>query len=50
MLNEVESLCDRVLILKQGRLIYSGSSAEMLSKGDMEEAFMQITEDKAASA
>jgi len=50
MLNEVESLCDRVLILKQGRLIYSGSSAEMLGNGNMEEAFMQITENKAASA
>lgn len=44
MLNEVESLCDRVIILQKGRLIYSGSSAEMLATGNMEEAFMQITE------
>jgi ABC-2 type transport system ATP-binding protein len=43
LLNEVENLCDRVAILKQGRLIFSGSSAEMMSNGNMEEAFMQIT-------
>lgn len=44
LLNEVESLCDRVLILQKGRLIYSGSSAEMLTNGNMEEAFLLITE------
>lgn len=50
LLNEVESLCDRVTILQQGRLIYSGSSAEMLTNGNMEEAFLLITENGAASA
>jgi ABC-2 type transport system ATP-binding protein len=49
LLNEVETLCDRVIILQQGRLIYSGSSAEMLATGNMEEAFLQITENEAAS-
>jgi ABC-2 type transport system ATP-binding protein len=49
MLNEVESLCDRVIILQKGRLIYSGSSAEMLATGNMEEAFLLITENEAAS-
>jgi ABC-2 type transport system ATP-binding protein len=44
LLNEVESLCDRVIILQEGRLIYSGSSAEMLTNGNMEEAFLLITE------
>lgn len=50
LLNEVESLCDRVMILQKGRLIYSGSSAEMLTNGNMEEAFLLITENEAASA
>lgn len=50
LLNEVESLCDRVIILKQGRLIYSGSSAEMLTTGNMEQAFLQITENGASSS
>jgi ABC-2 type transport system ATP-binding protein len=49
MLNEVGSLCDRVIILQHGRLIYSGSSAEMLANGNMEDAFMLITEHEAAS-
>jgi ABC-2 type transport system ATP-binding protein len=49
LLNEAESLCDRVIILQKGRLIYSGSSAEMLEKGNMEEAFLQITRNEAAS-
>ncbi|MBI5006127.1 MAG: ABC transporter ATP-binding protein [Nitrosomonadales bacterium] len=44
LLNEVENLCDRVIILQHGRLIFSGSSAEMLANGNMEEAFLQITE------
>ncbi|BCK88286.1 putative ABC transporter ATP-binding protein YxlF [Sideroxyarcus emersonii] len=50
MLNEVESLCDRVLILQKGRLIFSGSNAELLTNGNMEEAFLQITENQAAAA
>lgn len=50
LLNEVESLCDRVIILQQGHLIYSGSSAEMLVNGNMEDAFLQITENEAASS
>jgi len=49
LLNEVENLCDRVVILKQGRVIFSGSSAEMMSNGNMEEAFMQITGNGAAT-
>lgn len=48
-LNEAESLCDRVIILQKGRLIYSGSSAEMLANGNMEEAFLLITQNEAAS-
>ncbi len=49
LLNEVESLCDRVIILQKGRLIYSGSSAEMLANGNMEEAFLQITRNNEAA-
>ena len=51
LLNEVESVCDRVIILQHGRMIFSGSSAEMLATGNMEEAFLQITgNDERASA
>lgn len=50
LMNEAESLCDRVLILKQGRLIYSGTSNEMLANGTMEQAFLQITGSEAVAA
>ena len=49
LLNEAESLCDRVIILQKGRLIYSGSKEEMMTNGNMEQAFLQITEQEAAS-
>lgn len=44
LLNEVENLCDRVVILQQGRMIFSGSRDELLANGSMEDAFLQITE------
>ncbi len=50
LLNEVESLCDRVIIMQKGRLIYSGSCAEMLANGNMEEAFLLITRNNEATA
>jgi hypothetical protein len=43
LLNEAESLCDRVIILQKGRLIYSGSSAEMLANGNMEDVLITKT-------
>ncbi|GAB1233452.1 hypothetical protein UT4_19190 [Ferrigenium sp. UT4] len=48
LLHEVEQVCDRAIILQQGRMIYSGSSAELLANGNMEEAFLQITENEAS--
>jgi ABC-2 type transport system ATP-binding protein len=48
LLGEVESVCDRVEIMQDGRLIYSGSSADMKQYGDgqmkLEEVFIRITE------
>lgn len=49
LLNEAENLCDRVIILKQGRVIFSGTSGEMLSNGNMEDAFMHINASGAAA-
>jgi ABC-2 type transport system ATP-binding protein len=42
LLNEVENLCDRVAVLQQGRLIFSGSSDEMRQTGSIEEVFLQL--------
>jgi ABC-2 type transport system ATP-binding protein len=52
LLSEVESVCDRVEIMQEGRLIYSGSSADMKQYGDgqmrLEEVFIHITESHAS--
>ena len=49
LLNEVETLCDRVEILHHGRLIYSGTPAHMKQQGNgemtLEDVFMSITGD-----
>ncbi|MBI3902581.1 MAG: ABC transporter ATP-binding protein [Nitrosomonadales bacterium] len=48
LLDEVESVCDRVEIMQDGRLIYSGSSDDMQQYGDgkmkLEEVYIRITE------
>jgi ABC-2 type transport system ATP-binding protein len=48
LLGEVESVCDRIEIMQQGELIYSGSSTSMMQHGNgkmtLEEAFLEITE------
>jgi ABC-2 type transport system ATP-binding protein len=48
LLGEVESVCDRVEIMQDGRLIYSGASSDMKQYGDgqmkLEEVFIRITE------
>ncbi len=53
LLPEVESICDRVEILHQGRLIYGDTSVRMrqLGGGDMklEDIFMEITHNHAAA-
>jgi gliding motility-associated transport system ATP-binding protein len=52
LLSEVESVCDRVEIMQEGRLIYSASSADMKQYGDgqmkLEEVFIRITESHAS--
>jgi len=49
LLNEVESLCDRIVILKQGKTIFSGSSTEMRANDSMEDSFMRLNKYEAAS-
>jgi len=48
LLSEVENICDRVEIMKEGRIIYSGSSDDVRQYGDgkmeLEEVYMRITE------
>lgn len=48
LLAEVEAVCDRVLILQQGRPIFAGSMADLHGHADegetLEDAFLRITE------
>lgn len=49
---EVERLCDRVLMLKQGRVVDRGSPEELLARydrEDMEEVFLDIARDRRAA-
>ena len=46
---EVERLCDRVLMLKQGRVVDQGAPAELLERygrADMEQVFLDIARDR----
>jgi ABC-2 type transport system ATP-binding protein len=46
LLQYIEDLCDRLLILKQGRSIFSGAVAELLQereRGSLEDVFLEIT-------
>jgi len=46
LLQYIEDLCDRLLILKQGRSIFSGPLAELLQereRGSLEDVFLEIT-------
>ncbi len=48
---EVERLCDRVLMLKQGRVVDGGAPAELLARygrDDMEQVFLDIARDRRA--
>lgn len=46
LLGEVESMCDRVEIMREGRLIYGGTLAELADSGDgrIEDSYIRITE------
>jgi ABC-2 type transport system ATP-binding protein len=48
---EVERLCDRVLVLKQGRIVDQGTPVELLERygrEDMEQVFLDIARDRSA--
>src|SRR5207247_1163162 len=42
-LQEAEALCDRVIMLDEGRLLADGSPAELAGAGSLEELFMRLT-------
>jgi len=41
-MHEVESICDRAIILQDGNLIFSGSIAELRRQSDVESSFIRL--------
>ena len=42
-LQEAEALCDRVIMLDEGRLLADGSPGELAAGGSLEDLFMRLT-------
>ncbi len=47
LLHEVEQVCDRAVILSQGRLIFDGSIDDLRRHSDIESSFLQLTREEA---
>ncbi len=43
LLHEVENICDRAVILQQGKVIFSGSIEELRRHSDIESSFIRLT-------
>lgn len=46
ILDVVEKVCNKVSVIKQGRLLYSGLTAEMVGTKGLEEVFMEMNGDE----
>lgn len=44
ILQEVEKVCDHVIMIDQGRLVFDGSLADLQEDGPMEESFHKLTQ------
>jgi ABC-2 type transport system ATP-binding protein len=53
ILEEVDAVCDRAIIIAEGRILFDGSPAELRGRsatGDIDDAFRRITTDAGAAA
>ncbi len=48
VLEVAEKLCDKLAILKNGRLVEAGPTAEIVGKSNLEEVFLQLEREEAA--
>ena len=48
VLDVAQKLCDKVAIIRQGKLVVSGSMDEVLGNASLEEVFLELEEDKNA--
>lgn len=47
VLEVAEKLCNKVAIIREGRLVYFGSTQEVLAKGSLEDLFVERMQDHA---
>ena len=45
VLEVAEKLCDRIAIIRQGKLIVSGPTADVRGNGSLEDVFLELEED-----
>ena len=50
ILQEVEAIADRLLVIHKGRLVFDGTPSELAANGSLEERFCELTGDGAAWA
>ena len=50
ILQEVEAVADRVLLIHDGRLLYDGPRVDLEQNGSLEEPFYRLTREPAADA
>jgi len=50
VLQEVEAICDRVILINEGRIVFDGAPQEMAGDEGLEEAFHRLTAGREASA
>ena len=48
ILSEVQAVCDRILIISQGKLVANDEAENLMQKASLEEVFLELTEAGAA--
>jgi ABC-2 type transport system ATP-binding protein len=43
ILQEVEAMADRVILINEGRKVFDGTVADLKARGDLDSAFHQLT-------
>jgi len=43
IMQEVEAMASRAIVIREGRLVYDGGISELTSKGSLDEVFRELT-------
>ena len=51
IMQEVDAMCNRVIVIDEGRLVYDGKTAELMSNGrSLDQAFRELTNPRETAA